>query len=600
MKKSASIGLAFVAGLSLVSVFQTAMAEPAWEDDPIVVTATRTEQSAMSVPARVSVIMRADIERSQAPDLIELLRLEAGIDIARNGGPGGQTSVFMRGANSNHVLVLIDGVRAAASGTGAFTWEILDPSVIERIEIVRGPRAARWGSDAIGGVIQIFTRRADGLSAGVRYGSEDDRRVTLAAGRQRGELPLDLTLSARRVDGFSAQNPRGFGFNPDDDGFENLSAATGGAAELGGGSLSWRGRIASGETEFDQGVTDYDNWSWRFDYVGASSGPWKWQLGAATLRDRQETQTAFGLDEVVTRRLQGDFLAERSLGDAAQWLVGVDAWRESGASKGQWDESRNNVGVFTGLEGTAAGTGFELSLRLDDDEEFGTELTGSAGLNRRLGDRWRAFASAGRGFRAPNFSQLYSPGFGGLFAGNPDLDPERSWSAEAGLDFTPVSGQRLTLSAYSNRIDDLIAFSGPDFQAVNVNEARIRGLEFTHRAIAGSWSSRFNLTLQDPQDRDAGRDLLRRASFKGNWVLGYAVNSRWNVDGELAHVGDRLDVGGVRLASYTLINLRAAYRLRDHWNLEIRVDNIADRDYEPLVGFNAPDRRLFVQLGWSR
>ena len=600
MKKSASIGLAFVAGLSLVSVFQTAMAGPAWEDDPIVVTATRTEQSAMSVPARVSVIMRADIERSQAPDLIELLRLEAGIDIARNGGPGGQTSVFMRGANSNHVLVLIDGVRAAASGTGAFTWEILDPSVIERIEIVRGPRAARWGSDAIGGVIQIFTRRADGLSAGVRYGSEDDRRVTLAAGRQRGELPLDLTLSARRVDGFSAQNPRGFGFNPDDDGFENLSAATGGAAELGGGSLSWRGRIASGETEFDQGVTDYDNWSWRFDYVGASSGPWKWQLGAATLRDRQETQTAFGLDEVVTRRLQGDFLAERSLGDAAQWLVGVDAWRESGASKGQWDESRSNVGVFTGLEGTAAGTGFELSLRLDDDEEFGTELTGSAGLNRRLGDRWRAFASAGRGFRAPNFSQLYSPGFGGLFAGNPDLDPERSWSAEAGLDFTPVSGQRLTLSAYSNRIDDLIAFSGPDFQAVNVNEARIRGLEFTHRAIAGSWSSRFNLTLQDPQDRDAGRDLLRRASFKGNWVLGYAVNSRWNVDGELAHVGDRLDVGGVRLASYTLINLRAAYRLRDHWNLEIRVDNIADRDYEPLVGFNAPDRRLFVQLGWSR
>ena len=600
MKKSASIGLAFVAGLSLVSVFQTAMAEPAWEDDPIVVTATRTEQSAMSVPARVSVIMRADIERSQDPDLIELLRLEAGIDIARNGGPGGQTSVFMRGANSNHVLVLIDGVRAAASGTGAFTWEILDPSVIERIEIVRGPRAARWGSDAIGGVIQIFTRRADGLSAGVRYGSEDDRRVTLAAGRQRGELPLDLTLSARRVDGFSAQNPRGFGFNPDDDGFENLSAATGGAAELGGGSLSWRGRIASGETEFDQGVTDYDNWSWRFDYVGASSGPWKWQLGAATLRDRQETQTAFGLDEVVTRRLQGDFLAERSLGDAAQWLVGVDAWRESGASKGQWDESRSNVGVFTGLEGTAAGTGFELSLRLDDDEEFGTELTGSAGLNRRLGDRWRAFASAGRGFRAPNFSQLYSPGFGGLFAGNPDLDPERSWSAEAGLDFTPVSGQRLTLSAYSNRIDDLIAFSGPDFQAVNVNEARIRGLEFTHRAIAGSWSSRFNLTLQDPQDRDAGRDLLRRASFKGNWVLGYAVNSRWNVDGELAHVGDRLDVGGVRLASYTLINLRAAYRLRDHWNLEIRVDNIADRDYEPLVGFNAPDRRLFVQLGWSR
>src|SRR6056297_1591503 len=595
----ASTQLAVAAGFSLFSVFQPAVAETAWQDEPVVVTANRTEQSAAAVPARVSVITRADIERSQAPDLVELLRLEAGIDIARNGGPGGQTSVFMRGANSNHVLVLIDGVRASASGTGAFTWEILDPSVIERIEIVRGPRAARWGSDAIGGVIQIFTRRADGVSAGIRYGSDNDRKATLAAGRQQGELPLDLVLSARKVEGFSAQNPRGFGFNPDDDGFENLSAATGGAADLAGGSLSWRGRIAAGETEFDQGVTDYRNWSWRFDYAGASRGPWQWQLGAATLRDRQETETAFGVDEVVTRRLQGDLLAERSLGDSTRGLVGVDAWRESGASRGQWNESRTNIGLFTGLEGTAGSAGYELAFRVDDDEEFGSELTGSAGLNWRFGERWRAFTSLGRAFGAPNFSQLYSPGFGGLFAGNPDLDPERSWSAEAGLDFNPTRGQRLTLSAYSNWIDDLIAFSGADFQAVNVAEARIRGLEFTHSAFVGSWTSRFNLTLQDPQDRDVGRDLLRRAGFKGNWVLGYAVNSRWNVDGELAHVGDRLDVGGARLASYTLINLRAAYRLRDHWNLEIRVDNLADRNYEPLVGFNAADRRVFVQLGWS-
>jgi len=601
VKNTASTCLVVAAGLSIVSFSQPTVAETAWEDDPIVVTANRIEQSAISVPARVSVITRADIERSQAPDLVELLRLEAGIDIARNGGPGGQTSVFMRGANSNHVLVLIDGVRAAASGTGAFTWEILDPSVIERIEIVRGPRAARWGSDAIGGVIQIFTRRAEGVSAGVRYGSDNDAKATLSAGRQTGNLPLDLTLTARRVDGFSAQNPRGFGFDPDEDGFENLSAATGGAAEIAGGSLSWRGRIATGETEFDQGVTDYDNWSWRFDYAGASSGPWQWQLGAATLRDRLETESAFGVDEVVTRRLQGDFLAERSFGDSTQWLVGLDAWRESGVSKGQWNESRSNVGVFTGLEGSAGAAGYELSIRLDDDEEFGTELTGSAGLNWRIDDQWRAFASAGRAFRAPNFSQLYSPGFfGGLFAGNPDLDPERSWSTEIGFDFKPGAGQRLTLSAYSNWIDDLIAFSGPDFQAINVNEARIRGLEFTHGALAGNWSSDFNLTWQDPQDRAAGRNLLRRASFKGNWVLGYAVGPRWNIDGELAHVGNRLDVGGARLASYTLINLRAAYRLREDWNLEVRVDNLADRDYEPLVGFNAADRRVFVQLGWSR
>ncbi|MBS3742831.1 MAG: TonB-dependent receptor [Wenzhouxiangellaceae bacterium] len=596
---TSAIRRAILAGLSLVSISTLAAAETAWQDDPIVVTANRTEQRADSVPARVSVIDRQDIERSQAPDLLELLRLEAGIDIARNGGPGGQTSVFMRGANSNHVLVLIDGVRVAASGTGAFTWEVLDPAVIERIEIVRGPRAARWGSDAIGGVIQIFTRRAEGLSAAARYASDNDRKATLSAGRQQGDLPLDLTLSGRKVDGFSAQNPRGFAFDPDDDGFENFSAATGGSTNIAGGALQWRGRAATGETEFDRGETEFDNWSWRFDYRRNSSGPWQWQLGAATVRDRLETETAFGSSEVVTRRLQGDWLAERILGDDTQWLLGVDAWRESGVSRGQWNESRSNVGVFSGLEGAAGRAGYELSLRVDEDEDFGTEVTGNAGVNWRFDDRWRAFASAGRAFRAPNFSQLFSPGFGGLFAGNPDLDPERSWSAEAGLDFNPGAGQRLTLSAYSNWIDDLIDFSGVDFRAVNVKEARIRGLEFSHGAAIGNWTSKFNLTWQDPEDRDADRDLLRRAEFKGNWVLGYAFANRWNIDGELVHVGDRLDVGGARLSSYTLINLRAAWRLRDHWNLEVRVDNLADRDYEPLVGFNAADRRVFVQLGWS-
>jgi len=595
----AVIRRAGLAGLSILAIPSPAAGETAWQDDPLVVTANRTEQRANAVPARVSVIDRDDIERSQAPDLLELLRLEAGIDITRNGGPGGQTSVFMRGANSNHVLVLIDGVRAAASGTGAFTWEILDPAMIERIEIVRGPRAARWGSDAIGGVIQIFTRRADGLSGRVRYGSDEDRKATLAAGRQQGNLPLDLTLSGRKVDGFSAQNPRGFAFDPDEDGFENLSAATGGSVDLAGGALSWRGRAATGETEFDQGQSDFDNWSWRFDYRRDSNGPWQWRLGAATLRDRLETETAFGTSEVVTRRLQGDWLAERSLAESAQWLLGVDAWRESGVSKDQWNESRGNVGVFTGIEGSAGRAGYEFSVRVDDDEDFGTEPTGSVGLNYVFNDRWRAFTSAGRAFRAPNFSQLFSPGFGGLFAGNPELDPESSWSAELGLDFNPSPGQRFTLSAYSNWIDDLIDFSGADFQAINVNQARIRGLEFTHGATIGNWNSNFNLTWQDPEDRDADRDLLRRPAFKGNWVVGYTFANRWNLDAEVNHVGDRLDVGDARLASYTLINLRAAYRVRDRWNLEVRVDNLADRDYEPLVGFNAADRRVFVQLGWS-
>jgi len=577
---------------------QNVNAESPWTDDPIVITANRTTQNSASVPARVSVIDRAAIERSQAPDLLELLRLEAGIDLARAGGPGGQTSVFMRGTNSNQVLVLIDGVRAAASGTGAFTWEILDPALIERIEIVRGPRAARWGSDAVGGVIQIFTRRGPGAQASVAYGSDRDRSASLAAGLQGASISADAALAWRKVGGFSAQNERGFAFDPDDDGFDNLSLATGGQWNHAGGELRWRGRLATGELEFDQGESDFENWSWRFDYLRETSGPWRWQAGLATLRDELDTETAFGISEVRTRRLQADWLAERTLG-FGQLLIGVDGWRESGVSRNQWSDSRYNFGAFAGVDGGAGNWAWEASIRIDEDENFGTEPTGSAGLQYRPHNQWRLFASAGRAFHSPSFSQLFSPGFGGLFAGNPDLDPEKSWSTELGIDFDPAPGQRFTLSLFANWIDDLIDFSGPDFQAINIREARIRGLELTHDLAAGPWSSRFNLTWQDPEDRDFRTDLLRRAEFKGNWVLGYQHAGRWNVDAELVHVGNRPDVGQVRLPSYTLINLRAAWRLAEHWQTEVRVDNVADREYEPLFGFNAADRRVFVRLVWS-
>jgi len=579
-------------------VAEPAGAAAAWQDEPIVVTASRTEQRAGNAPARVSVITRADIERAQAPDLLELLRLEAGLDVVRNGGPGGQTSVFMRGANSNHVLVLIDGVRVAAAGTGAFTWEILDPALIERIEIVRGPRAARWGSDAIGGVIQIFTRRPQGLSAGVGYGSDNDRRASLAFGDQTGAVPLDLSLLARNVGGFSAQNPGGFSFNSDNDGFENYSAATGGSLALPTGEFSWRGRGAFGETEFDQGLSDFENWSWRFDYRHEDIGPWRWRAGLATVRDRLETESPFGRSEVVTRRLQGDWLVERDLGATGSWLFGVDAWRESGLSVGQWNRSRENLGVFSGLEGRVDALGYEASLRLDDDDRFGTEVTGNAGLNWRPDAAWRVFVNGGRGFRAPTFNQLFSPGFGGLFAGNPALDPERSWSGELGADYAVSPANRFTLSLFGNWIDDLIDFTGPQFQAVNVNKARIVGLEFTHDLSVGPWTSAFNLTWQDPEDRAADRDLLRRPAFKGNWVVGLTPAPGLRLDGELVHVGDRLDVGGVRLGSYTLFNLRAAVDWRQHWQVEVRIENLADRDYQPLDGFNAFDRSFWIRLGY--
>ncbi len=575
--------------------------------DPVVITANRIEQAADDVPARISVINRDQIERSQAPDLIELLRQEAGIDVTRAGGPGAQTSLFLRGTNSNHVLVLIDGVRVAASGTGAFTWEVLDPALIERIEIVRGPRAARWGSDAIGGVIQIFTLRPDGANARVRAGSQDDFASSFAWGRQAGNTPFDLAVAGRTTDGFSAQNPGGFAFNPDDDGFENINLSTGGSFLMGQGQLNWRGRLAAGEIEFDQGISDFENGSLRLNYRHRTSVNWQWEASAAVLHDELDTVNAFGGAQIETQRFQVDWLAERAVGSNASWLIGLDGWIEDDESLGQWSEARYNLGLFTGYDGQNGPFGYELSLRLDDNEFYGTELSGNLGLNWKLTEQFRMFVTAGRGFRAPTFSQLFSPGFqftpdgDFFFAGNSDLAPERSWSAELGLDWKPLDNHRFHASVYSNWIEDLIDFSGMNSQAVNINEARIQGIEVGHTYSGRYWHSRLNATWQDPEDRELDRDLLRRATSKYNWTIGRRFDSGHTLDAELVHVGNRRDFRGFSvdtLPSYTLVNVSAGYQFLEHWRAELRIDNLANREYEPIFGFNAPDRTAFVALAW--
>jgi len=564
--------------------------------DPIVVTAARSEQSESDSLSAVTVIDRDAIERSQAPDVLELLRMQAGIDISRTGGPGGQTSVFLRGTNSNHTLVLIDGVRVAAAGTGAFTWETLDPAVIDRIEIVRGPRASRWGSDAIGGVIQIFTRRPDAVTARVAIGSYGDQSLSVAGGNQR----FSLSASHRSVDGFSTQNPDGFAFDPDDDGFDQTSAAIRASFSIGEAVLEAHARVNQGDIEFDQGESEVFNYSGGFDYRLDRDQGWNWSAQLLTLRDRLETSTAFGETELITRRLQAGVQAERSLGESLRLVLGADGWDESGQSRGSWDDDRSNLGVWTGVDGRYNNVDVEASVRLDRDSEFGGEVTGSLAAAWALNEAWRLHANIGRGFRAPTFNQLFSPGFFGSFAGNPDLDPETSTSIESGLQWQANPAHRVNLNLFQTRIDDLIDFAGVDFQAINIRRAEIQGVELSHQRRRGNWSVNSQATLQDAQDRDTGRELLRRAEFKASSRLDYFFQDNSWIGGEVVHIGSRRDVGQQRLGSYTLLNLSAGFVFSPHWQLEARLDNLTDRDYDPLVGFNAPERSAYFALRWTR
>ncbi|WP_376695010.1 TonB-dependent receptor domain-containing protein [Wenzhouxiangella sp. EGI_FJ10305] len=590
--QSKTITVLAAAGMLFSSIDATA--QSAYEGEPVQVTATRTEKAVDDSLAAVSVITQDEIARSQAPDLLELLRLEAGIDIARSGGPGGQTSVFMRGTNSNHMLVLVDGVRVAAAGAGAFTWEILDPSIIERIEIVRGPRAARWGSDAIGGVIQIFTRLPDGGAARAAYGRYDDRQLSAHFGNGF----LGLNVAGRSVEGFSSQNPQGFAYDPDDDGFNNLSVSARGDYRLGDGDLSWSARLADGDVEFDQGESDFLNYAFRGSYSKNTDGPWAWNASAAFYRDNLETDNGFSISDAATRRIQTGFQAEREIGSSTTWLLGADAWHVEGDTSASFDEDRENVGIWTGLDGARGVFSWEASLRGDHDSQFGSALTGNLAGGWRVSETLRLSASLGRAFRAPSFSQLYAPGFSGQFAGNPELDPETSLSGELGLDWFGPGGHGLGLSVYQNEVEDLVAFSGPDLQAINIEKARIRGAELSYRFTSEHWRAESNLTWQDAENRTQNSDLLRRADIKGSVSLDRTFGNGGWLGAEIVHVGERPDFG-VELASYTLVNLRAGWPLGAGLTLEGRLENLTDEDYEPLAGFNAHRRAAFVALRWQ-
>lgn len=564
--------------------------------DTIIVTATRHDQPLEQALARTSVITRADIDLAQAPDLLELLRQQAGVDVVRTGGPGGQTSLFLRGANSNHVLVLIDGVRVAAAGTGAFAWELIDPAIVERIEIVRGPRAARWGSDAIGGVIQIFTRQAEGVQLRAGYGRYRDRSLSASIGGSQA----GLSIAGRRVGGFSAQNERGFAFDPDDDGLELLSAAGGGSSRIGAGVLDWSARLTGGEVEFDQGVSDVTNYAAGLEYRLDPIGAWRWSGSSALYRDRLDTTTAFGRSENNTRRVQAGLLGETRLGEQASWLLGLDAWQESGVARGSWADSRYNLGLWSGLDGRRERLDYEFSLRADRDQLFGSALTGNLAAGWRPTEDWRLFVSAGRAFRAPNFNQLFSPGFFGQFAGNPDLDPETSLSLEAGADWQIATGASLGLSLFQTRIDDLIDFAGPEFQAVNIRRARIEGVELAYRLESDRWRGMAQLTWQDAEDRDTGLTLLRRPQQKASASLNRLFDGGHWLGVELLYIGDRVDVGRVELPAYTLINLRGGWQFSQSLRLEGRLENAGNRFYEPAFGFNAAGRALFVAIQYGR
>ncbi|MEZ5643957.1 MAG: TonB-dependent receptor [Burkholderiaceae bacterium] len=603
---------AIVAGLSLcVSMAHAAEDAPLVVAalDTVVVTATRSEQPITDVVADVTVVDREAIDRSGAAALADVLARVPGVTVNRNGGPASSTSLYLRGAEGRFTAVFVDGVRIDSQSTGGATWNAIPLSQVERIEVLRGPAAAIYGSDALAGVVQIFTREGEqGFFPSVRVGLGTHGTRDVAASLRGGTDVVDyaLGLGVERSDGFNAK-PSG---NPDLDGYRNESFS---------GRLGWKltkdqkleltvldNHQTAGYDGFTPGYDDQSkshlqtvglNWTARW------SEAWNTRVGVTRGTDRYETTPSPYLTEtqVSTWLLRN----EVKLGKA---LLSVDLERREDDLRNdstlpvQTDRHQNALAVGYGLR-TGAHT-LQLNARHDDDSEFGGESTGSIAYGYAITPTLRATASAGTAFRVPTLFQRFS------MYGTPDLKAETARNVEAGLRWQ-AGPSHAAVVVYRNEVKDLINYiSGPGNCANgvglyagcygNVGEARYSGVTISGGTKLGLVNLGGSLDLMRPKNLETGKLLARRAETQATVTADTALGN-WRLGGELQHVGKRYnDAANTQaLDAYTLLNLTASTTLARDWTLLARVDNATDKDYESVLGYATAGRTFYLGLSWS-
>ena len=578
---------------------------------PVVVSATRTAQTVDSTLASVSVITREDIERLQPRSVNDLLGGLPGVSFANSGGRGKNTSLFVRGAESDQVLVLIDGIKVGSATLGSYAFQDLPVEQIERIELVRGPRGSLYGSDAIGGVLQIFTRRGGGElkpSARVTAGSRNtlEASANISGGGEHGWF--NLTGSADTTRGLNAC--RGslvagcFTIEPDHDSYRNRSVALRTGYRFDNDTeIDLHALAVKGDAEFDG---SFQNESESRQRVLGSSlrfaplDPWQVTLAGGFSRDENKNfKDAVFASEFVTLRDSVSWQNDISIGEQQLLTLGVDHQRDRiSGSEPFAVRSRRNNGVFGQHLSNFGDHDLELSFRHDDNEQFGAANTGSAAWGWQLLQRLRVVTSYGTAFKAPTFNELYFPGFG-----NPNLSPEESRSGELGLSGS-AGVARWGLNVYQSEVDDLISFDAALFAPNNIGSARIRGLEATLQTTIEDVLLSGSLTLLDPRNRDTGanfgnqlprrpRQVLRLDADRdfGAYSLGMTVRAEGPRYDDLANT--------VRLGGFTTVDLRAAYRVTDQFSVEARIENLLDKDYQTADTFNQPGLGGFLTLRYQ-
>lgn len=577
--------------------------------EDIVVTANAAPTEATAVGSSVTVLTREEIAARGTASVVELLRAVPGLEVVQGGGPGSAASVFLRGANSSHTLVLVDGVRVNTATTGAVDFADLRADEVERIEVLRGPQSSLYGSEAMGGVISIITRRG-GRRPGAAVSGE---RGSLGLGRWRagahgGGPALDWQVSAgsERWDGVSVASERAG--NRERDPYRNSSGAAVLGLRIGEGSrlqASWRGQDATAALDgFTWGVgptDDPDFEQTRRAQVAALSlearvSPrWRQLVRAGVYDERlrgRDPDTAFNRYDISNRNL--DLLAQSDLqlGPHHVLSLGASAERRAGEVAGGFDARADVRSLFAASQWSWDGSGaLTAAVRHDDHSVFGGATTYRATGVLGLGANARLHASWGTGFKAPTFNDLYYP-----FYGNPDLKAEASRGWDAGLAWDDPSGLvSADLTAFASRYDHLIAFSWTTFVAENIARAEARGWEAAVGLKTGArvrW--RASYTRTESEDLDSRTPLPRRPRHRGSLAVTLGGDGPLTGSATYWLVRDRVDSDGAPMDDYDRLDVAAQLRLATWLDATARVENALDGDYEELRGYTTPGRTVAV------
>ncbi|HEX3630893.1 MAG TPA: TonB-dependent receptor [Casimicrobiaceae bacterium] len=574
--------------------------------DSLVITAARWPQPPSELVADVTVIGPEEIARAGAQSLTELLRRVPGVEIVMNGGPASTSGIFLRGANSNQTLVLIDGQRVGSSTSGTAALEAIPIDAIDHIEILRGPASNLYGADAIGGVIQVFTRSggdAFAAHASAGYGTYRTSAASGGVSGAAGAWAYALDVGHRQSAGFNAiTNPANFSFNGDRDGYRGddasgtLSLHLAPEQEL--SARFFRSRVNAqfdAEPGFDdRTITTVD--SYALTSRNRLTAWWVSSLEAGQTDDSSDSRTGFGPGRFTTRQRlyawQNDLALPRgSLGVALERReerVGGDAAFAVGSR-----DTNAAVGVYRLADGPQS---VQFNLRRDDSTQFGARTTGALGYGYAFAPGWRATASVGTAFKAPTFNDLYYPGFS-----NPDLKPETARNVELALRYaaeTLAAG----IVAYRNRVRDLIVFEcDADFNCApqNIATATLQGVTLDLRIRHGATIATASVDLQRAEDDASGLLLPRRARRHAALAVDHSLGPVL-LRAELSASSARFDDGANtrRMGGYALLNLLIEWPFDTHWTAFARLDNVLDKHYELAADYRTAGANLFAGVRW--